>query len=99
MNTNWGVGLLGCGNRDLEAGPTMFVSAACCAAAMAKFYVNTVLEGLTPPEKSNRGKPYSMFQNKKTFGVNQVPGFSVDRHSFSTDKKHIMVLCNKCGIV
>ena len=35
-----------------------------------------------------------MFQNKKTFGVNQVPGFSVDRHSLSMDKKHIMVLCN-----
>ena len=94
VNTNWGVGLLGCGNRDMKPGPTMFVSAACCAAAMAKFYVNTVLKGLTPPEKSNRGMPYSMFQNKKTFGVNQVPGFSVDRHSFSMDKKHIMVLCN-----
>ena len=51
VNTNWGVGLLGCGNRDMKPGPTMFVSAACCAAAMAKFYVNTVLKRFNPPRK------------------------------------------------
>ena len=93
VNTNWGVGLMGCGNNDLKSSNDMYVSAACCAAAITKFYVLTVLEGSLPPE-GNRGKPYSMFQNKRTFGVNQIPGHTTDRHTFSKDMKHIMVLSN-----
>eukprot|EP00943_MAST-04B_sp_MAST-4B-sp1_P002955 g2955.t1 len=94
VNTNWGVGLMGCGNVDLKKGKDMYISAACCGAAMAKFYVLTCIKSMLPPEKSSRGKPYSMFQNKRTFGVNQIPGRTKDRHSFSKDMKHIMIMSN-----